>query len=103
MTSDKIHQLSQDLYRVMSLPTLPHLDPKWVCHHLLERLQLPRAFHSMVDNALEGGVYSPEYRQFVDHYIDTSHWREKRPDVECMGLIIFIVKMVYRLDDSYEL
>ena len=57
----------------------------------------------MVDNALSGGVYMPNYRKCEDHYLDTSRWREKRPDVECMGLIICIMKIVYRLDDRYEL
>ena len=95
--------MSQDLYRMVPFPKLTPLDPKWVCHILLERLQLPAAFHSMVGRALDGGVYWPNYQRFVDHYIDTSKWREKRPDVECMALIICIMKIVYRLDDCYEL
>ena len=88
---------------MIPLPKLTPLDPKWVCHTLLERLQLPALFFSMVDQALDGGVYRPNCRQFEDHFIDTSKWREKRLDVECMGLIICVMKMVYRLDDSYEL
>ena len=103
MTSDKVHLLSQDLCRMIPLPTLPMLDPKWVCHTLLKRLCLPAAFHGMVDRVLEGGVYKPEYRKGEGESKDTSMWREKRPDVECIALIICIIKMVYRLDDCYEL
>ena len=103
MTSDKVHNLSQDLFKVLPLPKLPPLDPKWVCHRLLEKLQLPPAFHSMVDNVLDGGAYVPATRRFLDLYNGIGPWREKRPDIECMGFVIFVMKMVYRLDDIYEL
>lgn len=85
------------------LPKLPQVDPKWMCHALLERLQLPRAFGTMVDRALSG-VYRPEYqRKCAGLKQDTSKWKEKRPDVECMALVICIMKMIYRLDDVHEL
>lgn len=106
MTTDKIHQLSQELYKTLSkstpLPALPLTDPKWVCHTLLERLQLPQCFYTMLDNALTG-VYWPECRKCVDHFKDTSCWKEKRLDVECMAFLVCIIKMIYRLDDVYEL
>ena len=102
MTSDKIHDISQNLYKKMPfLPKLPVVDPRWMCHALLERLQLPGAFGRMVDRALSD-VYSPEYQR-RGAGLNQDKWKEKRPDVECMGLIICIVKMIYRLDDVHEL
>lgn len=103
ITTNKIHQLSQELYKsVPPLPTLPPGDPEWVCHTLLERLQLPQAFQRMVENALRG-VYWPQGRRLMESSLDLSRWKDKRLDVECMALIVCVVKMIYRLDDEYEL
>jgi len=103
MKADKIHLLSQLLYKHSPLPSLPLVDLKWVCHTLLKRLHLPTAFYSMVDNALKGVYWPDQHSRFKEEYLDTSRWKEKRPDLECMALIIFILKMVYKLDDVYEL
>ena len=91
MTADKIHKLSKSLHKALPLPTLP-LNPKWVCHTLVERLQLPASFHSMVEKAL-CDVYCLEH---VDR-------NGRRLDVECMALIMCVMKMIYRLDDRHEL
>ena len=57
----------------------------------------------MVSRALDG-VYWPEYRKSVDYeYVPLFRWREKRLDLECMALIVCVMKMVYGLDDVQEL
>lgn len=65
---------------------------------MLDRLQLPGSFRVMVERAL-GEVYWPEYRKCMD----PTRWRERRLDLECMGVIICVMKMVYRLDGVREL
>lgn len=81
---------------------VPLVDPKWVCHALLERLQLPSPFYTMVDNALTG-IYWPNYYKLAGSRVSGIRSKEKRLDVECMSLIVVLVKLVYRLDDVTEL
>ena len=106
MTTETIHLLSQRLYKSLSasvpLPTLSLGDPKWVCHILLERLQLPRSFYIMLDRALVS-VYRPRSREEEEHFRDITSWKEKRSDLECLALIVCVMKMIYRLDDVCEL
>ncbi len=95
MSADKIYQLSQDVFSSTPLTKMPMLDPRWVCRVLLEKLQLPACFHSMLDKFLVGVDWSS------DHIF--SRKREKRQDVTYMAILVILIKLIYRLDDVYEL
>lgn len=85
---------------MLPLPGMPQIDPKWVCSTLLERLQLPASFHLMLERAL-ARVYWPDYRK--REFVNVTKWMEKRLDLECMALVMFVMKMIYRLDGVQEL
>jgi len=87
------------LWKSLPLPPLPPVDVKWIGHTLIDRLSLPQCIHTILDHTLST-VFMPCQEEELRFKLVPF---TKRPDVECMALVVVVLKMLYRLDDAYEL
>lgn len=58
----------------------------------------------MVDRAVVG-VYSPHFMDCFSRFQTALGRRkkQKRFDCECLGVVIMVLRLVYRLDDRFEM
>ena len=95
LTSDRVYYLARALHSHLKLPPIPSVDPGPICHTIIDRLCLSPCFHSFLDKALLS-VHRPSFE-------DSFRRVDLRFDGECLALVVVLVRLIYNLDDSYEL
>ena len=95
MSADQLYILVRNLCWYLPLPPIPTINPTTMCRIFTERLHLPEYFSKMVGRALNC-IESPEFDAAFIHTHRTF-------EIRCMSLIVYLLKMAYRLDDIYEL
>ena len=95
LTSDRVYYLARALHSHLKLPPISSIDPSPICHAIIDRLCLSPCFHSFLDKALLN-VHRPSFE-------DSFRRIDLRFDGECLALVLFLVRLIYQLDDVYEL
>ncbi len=95
VSADHLYILLRNLSWYLPLPPLPTIAATTMCRILTARLHLPEYFNKMVEKTLRC-IESPAFDGAFVHPHRTF-------DIQCMGIIIFLLRMIYFLDDINEL
>jgi len=83
------------LYLQLSLPPLPPMRAEAMCELLIRKLCLPPHFQVLATKFLDC-VYKPNF--------DSAMMEKNQAfELECMAIIVFIMRMIYHLNDIDEL
>ena len=111
---DRIHLHARKLYHNLSLPSLPAVNVTAIGNELLRRLKLPGLFTvhfapvfyiAYVQGSFQGCLKKLLLLYPLDAnsgLVTPHHTAFERTEVECMAVIVVLLKMLYRLDDQYE-
>ena len=110
---DRIHLHARKLYHNLSLPSLPAVNVTAIGNELLRRLKLPgllTTFAPVFYIAYVQGSFQGCLKKLLLLYpldansglVTPHHTAFERTEVECMAVIVVLLKMLYRLDDQYE-